>query len=46
MNERIYQIMHKYGKLTSCDHEKPATVDKLFVEELKIYFSNKNNINK
>ena len=36
MNEedKYYQIMHKYGKLTSCNSEKPHAVDKLFLEEL------------
>ena len=35
--QRIYQIMHKYGKLNSCDAEKPNRVDELFVEELNQY---------
>ena len=36
MDEKIYQLMHKYGKLTSCDHTKPHAVDKLFITELKV----------
>ena len=35
--KKILQIMHKYGKLSSCNAEKPNNADKLFVEELIQY---------
>lgn len=31
---RLYQIMHKYGKLTSCDSSKPNVNDQMFVDEI------------
>lgn len=34
-DKKIFQLMHKYGKLTSCNHEEPHPVDKLFVKELQ-----------
>lgn len=34
-DKRLFQLMHKFGKLTSCDSEKPHTIDKMFVNELK-----------
>ena len=36
MNKKIryYQIMHKFGKLTSCDSENPAKCDEMFIDEL------------
>jgi len=35
-DKKIYFIMHKYGKLTSCNADKPSKADIMFVEELKI----------
>jgi hypothetical protein len=32
---RIFQLMHKYGKLTSCNSQEPAAVDVKFVDELE-----------
>lgn len=34
MKLKIYQTMHKYGKLTSCNSNKPHPIDKKFVEEI------------
>lgn len=34
-NIQLYRIMHKYGKLASCDSNKPNTSDKMFLEEFK-----------
>jgi hypothetical protein len=34
INTKIYQLMHKYGKLTSCNEEKPHNIDELFANEL------------
>ena len=31
---KYYQLMHKFGKLTSCDAENPHPVDEKFIEEL------------
>jgi len=37
---KIYRLMHKFGKLASCNSEKPNTADKMFVEELKELMKN------
>ena len=38
--KKLYQLMHKYGKLTSCDSDNPHTIDIMFMEELKGVFKN------
>jgi len=32
-NYKLYRIMHRFGKLISCDADNPATADKMFLEE-------------
>ena len=38
--KKAYQIMHKYGKLTSLDSDNPHVVDERFIEEIKELFKN------
>ena len=32
--KELFNIMHKYGKLLSCNSEKPSSIDVLFAEEI------------
>ena len=34
-DKRLYQIMHKYGKLTSVNSDNPHECDKMFIKEIK-----------
>jgi len=41
---KIYQAMHKFGKLQSCNSDEPANVDKLFVQEIEDLYSSQKRL--
>ena len=41
---KILQVMHKYGKLTSCNSEAPEKVDELFVQEIDDVYVNQKSL--
>lgn len=42
--EKILQLMHKFGKLTSCNVSSPARNDLMFLRELDDLYVNKTNL--
>lgn len=40
----VLQVMHKYGKLTSCNSDAPEKVDELFVQEVNDIYMNQRSL--